>query len=441
MAGIFAFYPFGEGRENWEAARFIYYGLSALQGRGQETVSLATYSKDEFDVKKVKGLVDEAFKEGEKISKGYLGIGQVSAYEDDFIVHVKEPLELVLVCDGNPIANMSKGNACEKMAKRLSELLSKIKDTFKACEQLVKEFDGAYSILALTEREEIIALRDPLGVKPLEVGAVGFDLGVIASESCALDVIGANHTGSVENGELVVFDPLSIKRKKLASFSRAYCSFEYVYLARPDSQINNIPVYSVRERIGKILAKECPAKGDVVIGVPETAIPFATSYSNTTGVQVKLGFVRTGKHTRTAIKPTQFERLMGVQLKLNPIRDSIDGKDVILIDDSVVRGNTLKNTVLNLKRKGARKVHVRIGSPAIVSFCPFGTEIPPKDELIGRALSREEIAEILGADSFAFLSIDGLVEAIGLSKDELCLGCFTGKYPNVRKLINNDFRR
>ncbi|GBC75293.1 Amidophosphoribosyltransferase [archaeon HR06] len=422
MTGIFGFYPFGEGREKWEAARFLYYGLTALQGRGQEAVSIATLKKGKFNIINKDGLVEEAFKD---LPEGHIGIGQVSAYPKDYLIHLEEPLEIVLVGDGKPNLHEDKREAFKLFTKKLAETLKEEESILK----VIEEVKGGYSFIALTEREEMIVGRDLMGIKPLEVGSVGFDLGIVASESCALDVVGAQSSSSVKSGEIIIFDPLSIVRKESLKAKRAYCSFEYVYLARLDSIINNIPVYDVRERIGEILAKKDNVKADVVIGIPDTALPFSLAYSKETNIPVKLGFVRTGRHTRTAIKPTQLERLMGVQLKLNPIVSSVEGKDIILIDDSVVRGNTLKNTVWNLKRKGAKRIHVRIGSPLIISHCPFGTEIPPKDELIGRALTKEEIAEIVGADSFEALNPEELVKAIGLDRKNLCLGCFTGEYP------------
>ncbi|MEM4311225.1 MAG: amidophosphoribosyltransferase [Nitrososphaerales archaeon] len=425
MTGIFGFYPFGEGREKWEASRFIYYGLSAMQGRGQETVSFATIKKGKIEVINRDGLVDEAFKD--PLPEGYIGLGQVSAYPKDYLIHVKEPLELVLAGDGKPALHEDKYEAFKLLAEKLAFAIDKnpLEETLK----IIEEVKGGYSFIAITEREEMIFGRDLMGVKPLEVGSVGFDLGIVASESCALDVIGAQSSSSVKNGEAIIFDPLSIARKSSTKAKCAYCSFEYVYLARADSIINGIPIYDVRENIGKILAQKNKVKADVIIGIPDTAIPFSLSYSKEANIPAKLGFIRTGRHTRTAIKPTQMERLIGVQLKLNPISSSVDGKDVILIDDSVVRGNTLKNTVWNLKRKGAKRVQVRIGSPLIISHCPFGTEIPQKDELIGRALSKEEIAEIIGADSFEALTPEELSKAIGLDKAKLCMGCFTGEYP------------
>lgn len=438
MPGIMGFYPFGEGRENWDASRFLYYGLTALQGRGEACTSIALIDSESkrISVYTKNTQVEEFYKlvSVDKV-RGFIGIGQVSPSENDGLIEVEAPIKLVLAGDGKPSYEGDRAEAFSRVAERLSTLLAEKKDPIEAAAQVVAEAGVGFSFIALTEDEELICCRDPLGVKPLEVGAVGFDLGIVSSESAALDVVGATHSGQIQAGECVVFDPLSIRRRRLGGSSlRAYCAFEYVYLARADSLINDIPVYAVRERVGEILAEEGAAESDVVIGIPENALPFALSYSRKRAIPVKLGFIRTGRHVRSALKPTQFERLMGVQLKLNPIRAAIDGKDVVLIDDSVVRGNTLKNTVLNLRRKGAKSVHVRVGSPAIISHCPFGTEVPPIDELIGRALSEDEIAEIIGADSFSYLSVDGLVRAIGLPKGMLCLGCFTGEYPSKEEV-------
>ncbi|MBM3898333.1 MAG: amidophosphoribosyltransferase [Thaumarchaeota archaeon] len=431
MPGIFGVYPFGEGRENWNASRFLYFGLSALQGRGQEIASIALFDagKKSFSVITEKGLVDDLFRNGRKFPASFLGLGLVSAFEDDSIIEVKSPTKLVLAGDGKPLLHKEKAKAFRNLAETLSEKLAENKDSIRAVTEMLSEVKGGFSFIAIVENQEMICVRDKMGVKPLEVGAVGFDLGVVASETCALDVIGAGHTGSIKPAEVIVLDPLSIRRKITPSSKKSQCSFEFVYLARPDSYIGSVSVYEVRERIGETLATESPARGDVIVGVPETALPFAVAYSRATKIPNKLGFTRTGRHMRTALKPTQFERISGVQLKLNPIRSAIEKKETILIDDSIVRGNTLKNTVLNMKRKGAKKVHVRVGSPALVSECPYGVDVPPKDELIGRNVSGKEIAQIIGADSFAYLSTEGLAKAIGLTSKELCMGCFTGKYP------------
>lgn len=432
MAGIFGFYTFGEGRENWDSKKFIYYGLSSLQGRGQEATSFAVYDHEANSLRWVSGdgLVEDLFERIKQDNvKGFLGIGQVSIDKGDYVIKVEEPIQLALAGDGKPVLHEDRQVSFQIFAEMLSKRMEEQKDPIVATKSLIGEVKGGYSFIALTKDQKMICGRDVHGIKPLEVGAIGFDIGAIASESSALDVIGAEHSGYIRPGEVVVLDPLSIERRCPFSNENAYCSFEYVYLARPDSHINSIPVSKVREMIGKRLAEENPVKADVVIGVPDTAIPFAMAYSEHSQIPVRLGFTRTGRHVRSAIKPSQFERIVGVQLKLNPIKASVDGKEIILIDDSVVRGNTLRNTVYNIKRKGAKKVHVRVGSPPLIARCPFGTEVPQEDELIGRALSNDEIAEIIGADTFAYLSIEGLTKSIGLPKSSLCLGCFTGKYP------------
>jgi len=420
LIGIFAF------DELWSIARFIYYGLMGLQHRGQESAGITTVKDGRFYTRVCKGLVEEAFKEDAlKRLLGHIGCGGVSMDPT-----VSQPI--IVENGGKSLALTFSGGLLEGGLKdfglALLKELSK-SDPEQAALTVMEHFKGGYSFLALTNDGRIVAGRDPMGVKPLCVGGLGFDLAVFASESSALDVVGADLSREVEPGEVMSVEMFSIKRASMGRGRHAHCSFEYVYYARPDSVMNGIHVYEVRRRIGLLLARESPVEADVVIGVPETAIPFAMAYSQATGIPVEMGFMRTGRSVRTAIKPTQFERLVGVQLKLNPIRAAVKGKRVVLIDDSVVRGTTLRNTVYLLRKRGAKEVHVRIGSPAIVARCPYGTAVPPEDELIGRALKPDEIAQVIGADSFSYLSVDGLTEAIGLPKDRLCLGCFTGEYP------------
>ncbi|MBS7288638.1 MAG: amidophosphoribosyltransferase, partial [Candidatus Freyarchaeota archaeon] len=279
----------------------------------------------------------------------------------------------------------------------------------------MEKMRGAYSLVAFTDKGEMIVARDPKGVKPLVIGSFGFDYGAVASESAAIDVIGADLKADIKPGEIYVINPYTIERKTSFRDKERYCAFEYVYFCRPDSIINGKSIYEVRMKIGEYLAEEFPVDADVVIGVPETAIPFAMAYSNVTGIPIHMGFVRSGRSVRTAIKPTQFERLVGVQLKLNPIRQAIRGKRVVLIDDSVVRGTTTRNIVNIMRNRiGAKEVHVRIGSSRLISPCPFGIEVPEKDELIAAHLTEEEVSKVVGADTFAWLSLEGMVKAIGI---------------------------
>jgi amidophosphoribosyltransferase len=426
MTGLVGFYSFGEGRENWDASHFIHYGLSALQGRGQESVSLATIGPgNTLHTLGGKGGVEEFFSNNKtSIPKGFIGIGQTSSYADDYLVHVKAPYELVLALDGKTDLHENRGEATMLFARQLSQLLYSEKEPLKATSMLINKIGGGYSFVALTHKQELVTGRNPLGVKPLETGSVGFDIAAVASETCALDVMGIDHTGPVETGEIIMFTPEDIRGNTPTTDPGNFCSYEYVYLARLDSKVNTLPVATVRNSIGRELAKAHAVKADVVIGVPETALSIANGYSQESGLPQEPGFMRTGENIRAALVPTQKERLIGVQLKLNPVKSAFEAKDIVLVDDSVVRGNTLRNTVLNLKRSGAQSVHVRIGSPALVSPCPYGVEIPPKDELIAGNLNEKELASTVGADSISFMTIEELQHAIGLPRQNLCMRCF-----------------
>jgi amidophosphoribosyltransferase len=426
MPGLVGFYAFGEGRENWDAPHFIHYGLSALQGRGQESVSLATIGPgNTLHTLGGKGGVEDFFQKNKtSIPKGFIGIGQTSSYVDDYLVHVRTPYELVLALDGKTDLHENRGEATKLFARQLSQLLHSEKEPLKATSMLINKIGGGYSFVALTHKQELVTGRNPLGVKPLETGSVGFDIAAVASETCALDVMGIDHTGPVETGEVIMFTPEDIRGNTPATDPGKFCSYEYVYLARLDSKVNTLPVAKVRNSIGRELAKAHPVKADVVIGVPETALPIANGYSQESGLPLEPGFMRTGENIRAALEPTQKERLIGVQLKLNPVKSAIEAKDVVLVDDSVVRGNTLRNTVLNLKRNSAQRIHVRIGSPALVSPCPYGVEIPPKDELITSNMNEKELANTVGADTISFMTVEELQHAIGLPRQNLCMRCF-----------------
>lgn len=444
-SGIVGIYGFSK---LWRMARFIYYALLALQHRGQETSGIVTYNgKGELNEFKGEGLVDQVFSKPEILEdlKGWVGIGCVTttAEKDESRIQpviAEGPVRTALCFDGK-ILNFRRleervepykpKSEAELLALLLSEKLGGGLHPVEAASRLMEEVKGVYSLVALTEHGEMVVMRDPYGVKPLTIGSFGFDYGVAASESCAIDVIGADFKSDIQPGEIYYFDEYSIERRQAAKPQPKYCAFEHVYLARPDSIVNEVPVYDARIRIGEALAEEHLAENsDLVLGVPETAIPFAVAYAQRAGKPYSLGFVQTGRRIRSAIKPTQFERLVGVQLKLNPIRSVISGKKIVLVDDSVVRGTTTKNTVNLMRNKmGAKEVHVRVGSPRIVAPCPYGTEVPERDELIAAHLSPAEVSRVVGADSFHWLSIQGLIRALGIPKKNLCLGCFTGKYP------------
>ena len=431
MPGLVGFYPFGEGREKWNASHFIHYGLSALQGRGQESISIATIGPEgTLQTLGGKGGVREFFQNNAKLPWGFIGIGQTSSYQDDNLIHVRSPYELVLAVDGKTDLHEDRNESIKLFARQLSQLLHTEKEPLQAASMLANKIGGGFSFLALTQKQQLIAGRNPLGVKPMETGSVGFDIASLASETCALDAMGIEQSGPIEPGEIIVYTPEEIRGNTPANSQSTFCSYEYVYLSRLDSKANNLAVAKARNSIGRELAKTHSANADVVIGVPETALAVANGYSQESKVPLELGFMRTGENVRATLEPTQKERLIGVQLKLNPIRSAFENREVILVDDSVVRGNTLRNTVLNIKRLGAKQVHVRIGSPPLVSPCPYGVEIPPKDELISSNLGEKELANAVGADSISFMSNDELQQAIGLPKQNLCMRCFENRGRN-----------
>lgn len=427
MAGVLGFYAFDEV---WPAARFVSFGLRGLQHRGQESAGIVTLEKRFYSANHY-GFVEDRFTEEVlKELKGCIGTGHVSPARTEIQPVIGK--KIGFCHDGKFILSREilkkHGNdEARAMMEMLSRELER-SDPEEAAATIIEKVDGGYTFLALTKDRRMIVGRDARGIKPLAIGGLGFDWGIVASESCACDVTGADYSRNISPGEALVFNPLSIKsQKSRARGKTAYCCYEYVYLSRPDSIINDIPIIRIRNSIGRILAKENPVDGDIVIGVPDTAIPFAMSYSNELGIPVEMGFMRTGRAVRTAIRPTQFERTVGVQLKLNPIREVIQGRRIVLIDDSVVRGTTLRNTVSLMRRRGAKEVHVRIGSPHIVRHCPYGVEVPPEDELIGRQLSEEEIARAVKADSFAYLSMKGMQKAIGLPPSKVCVKCFADR--------------
>ncbi len=395
MAGVLGIYAF---EDIWNVSRFLYYGVVASQNRGEEFSFLSVGEKSSL----VKGTADDF---EVSLFKGHAGIAGVFTREEGYYVDEG----FTIVYDGTI---------------DLKELAARIKNGEKV-EECLSGLEGAYAVLVLKDNV-MYAARDPRGVKPLCIGGIGFDMAVMSSETSTLDVIGAEYSRDIKPGEVVIIDQFYIESLENGSETPAHCAFEFVYFSRPDSQISGRSVHSMRKAIGETLERE---DADVVIGVPETAIPFAMAYAHKNGIPADLGFVRTGRPTRTAIKPTQLERMIGVQLKLNPVRTAVAGKRVVLVDDSVVRGTTMRNTVSLLRKRGAREVHVRIASPKLIAPCPYGVEVPTRDELIAADNTEEEISQIIGADSFSYLKVEQLEALIGLP---CCTGCMTGRYPTDR---------
>jgi len=427
LPGIFALRAY---YEDWvdSTSRFIGYGLIGLQHRGQESFGVVTENHSRFNVYKCQKQAKDAFSEKKlRNVKGCLGIGAVSIYKETYRRNIQPKVYkgIALCYDGK--FHIEGG---ERSFIRLLKEELRSNDPEQAGANAVDKTPGGYSFCALTQDGTLIFGRDKRGIKPLSHVGLGFDNGLVSSETCAFNVVGSKSPPQYVNpGECFAITKFSKRNASANTDERRICAFEYVYLASLLSKLDGIPISRVRRNIGKRLAEKYPINADVVIGVPETARPFALSYSNSTGVRVEEGFARI-LGERSAIKPTQIEREIGVQLKLNPIREVLARKDVIVIDDSVVRGTTTRK-ILRFMRDycGVKDLHLLVGSPRIVASCPFGTEVPGEDELIAKHLEDGEIARAIGADSIGFLDVYDLADCIGLNVEELCVGCFTGKYP------------
>jgi amidophosphoribosyltransferase len=428
MPGIFGLRAY---YQDWvdSTSRFIGYGLIGLQHRGQESFGIAVSSMDgRVRTYKENTVAYEAFDEKRlKMLRGCAGIGAVTTVKERFLREIQPISEggVWLVHDGR---FLSEGGA-RGFARNLRRALMKA-DPEQAAAELVERTPGGYTFCALVKDGTIIFGRDPRGVKPLSHVGLGFDNGLISSETCAFNVVGSKYPPQfVEPGECFSVTQYSKIGAKCKTKKRSTCSFEYVYLANLLSKIDGIPISLVRRRIGERLAKKFPHKADVVLGVPETARAFAMAYSNQTGIPIAEGFSKIVGE-RSAIRPTQIDREIGVQLKLNPIKEAMSRKNVVVIDDSVVRGTTTRKTFRYMRDYcGVKDIHLLVGSPKIVAECPYGTEVPSEDELIARNLDEEEISQAVNADSVGFLTTRDLAECIGIPISELCMGCFTGRYP------------
>ncbi len=446
MCGIFG--VFSISREN--ISKKIYYGLYALQHRGQEGAGIAT-TEDGKNTNSYKGLglVPEVFDE-EKIEQlnGHLGIGHVrySTTGDTTIENcqpfiVNSSLGSLCIAHNGDIVNsqnlkvqlekqghiFTSSTDSEVIAHLIVKELLKTKDIVQSIINTTKKIIGSYSIVMIYNNS-LICVRDPNGFKPLCIGMDKNDNYYVSSESCGLDVVDAELIRDVKPGEIIVINDDGLnshifeKNPKVAT-----CMFEYVYFARPDSIIDGVPVYCVRRNIGKILAKECPCEADIITPVPDSGITSAIGYSEESNIPYYEGLIKNRYVGRTFILPSQEERDLAVRLKLNPVKSVIKDRRVVLIDDSIVRGTTSKRIVNLVKKAGAKEVHIRVGSPKIVSPCFYGIDMPTKKELIGSNKSVEEIRNYIGANSLDYLSIDGLIKAIG--RKDLCMACLTGEYP------------
>ena len=442
-----------------DVARLSFFGLYALQHRGQESAGIATSDGSSAYLHKDMGLVSQVFNE-DNLRKlvGTHGIGH-TRYSTTGGSHIRNAQPYMIETLLGPLAVAHNGNLTNalELRKRLLEYgggLSSTSDseviTFMLAtppqvwatpdradldpwQQRLLGFmnvaEGAYSLTVMT-RDAIYGLRDPLGLRPLCLGSLEGGGHVLASESCALHTIGASFVREIEPGEIVRLDEHGVASLRTPTPERgALCSFEYVYFARPDSVLEGQVVHDVRQRLGRQLAKEAPADADVVIAVPDSATPHGIGYSLESGIPYSEGLIKNRYIGRTFIQPDQHLRELGMQLKYNPLRANLDGKRVVLVDDSIVRGTTSGPLVQLVRDAGAREVHVRVSSPPIKHPCFMGVDMATYKQLIAHNKTLEEIRQHIGADSLAYLSLEGLELAIGLQDTGHCFACFSGQYP------------
>ena len=431
-----------------DTAKLLYYGLYALQHRGQESAGIAVNDGLRSNYHKGIGLVPDVFNEKnlEELI-GEIGIGHVR-YSSEGMGHLENAQPLVARYRRGSLSLAHNGSLinADIIRERLeddgvifqtsidSEVIVNLIARYSndgiipAIERTMDLIKGAYALVIMTE-DKLIGIRDPLGLRPLCLGKRGEDY-ILSSESCALDVMGATLIRDLEPGEIICITKDGIsstyyERPK----RRASCIFEYVYFARPDSVIDTVSIYEARKNSGKILYEEHPVDGDMVIAVPDSSIPSAIGYSEASGIPYGEGLIKNRYIGRTFIQASQSMRELAVRLKLNPLGINIKGKRIVLIDDSIVRGTTIRKLVHRLKNDGAKEVHVRISSPPVILSCYFGINTPDRSQLIGAVKTTEEIREMIGADSLGYISEQGLIKATGLPKEHFCTACFSGNYP------------
>jgi amidophosphoribosyltransferase len=437
-----------------DSAALTALGLHALQHRGQEAVGIVAYDGEQFHAHRGMGLVGENFSSKDVIAKlkGNSSIGHVRyATTGEVAPRNIQPLFAdfafggLAICHNGNLTNsyllrnrlVSRGSLFQSTSDTevivhliATSLKSSVEERMA---EALRQVEGAYSVAALTQNG-MIGVRDPLGVRPLVLGRLG-DAWIISSETCGLDIIGADFVRDIEPGELVTIGPGGIK--SLMPFEKQrkrFCVFEYIYFARPDSVIDGLSVYESRKRIGQELARESHVPADIVIPVPDSGVPAAIGYAEQVKLPFELGIIRNHYVGRTFIEPTDQIRHLGVKLKHNANRASIEGKRVILVDDSIVRGTTSTKILDMLRQAGAREIHMRISSPPTTHSCFYGIATPERDKLLASHMSVNEMASFIGADSLAFISIDGLYRAMGRPKrdpaaPQYCDACFTGDYP------------
>ena len=444
--GVFGVWAPGE-----EVAKLSFYGLYALQHRGTESAGIATSDGERILIFKDMGLVSQVFTEGDLATlKGNLAIGhcRYSTTGSSTWVNAQPTLRptkygtLALAHNGNLTNTGDLAELVQKLEGSATSMsgittdteimtaliaLQDEKNVEASAIAVLPQLEGAFSLVFMDEHT-LYAARDRHGVRPLVLGKLETGW-VVASESAALDIVGAAFVREIEPGEFIAIDKNGVRSQRWAEAQPKGCLFEYVYLARPDTTIAGSGIHKTRVAIGAQLAKEAPAEADLVIPVPESGTPAAIGYAKESGIPFGLGLVKNSYVGRTFIQPSQTIRQLGIRLKLNPLREIIEGKRIVVVDDSIVRGNTQRAIVRMLREAGAREIHVRISSPPVKWPCYYGIDFATKAELIANGLEVEEIRRSIGADSLGYVSLDGLIAATQVTSDRLCSACFTGQYP------------
>ena len=449
--GVFGVWAPGE-----EVAKLTYFGLYALQHRGQESAGIAVSDGRQILVYKEMGLVSQVFNEAtlESLS-GYLAIGHARYSTTGASVWENAQPTFRRTATGN-IALGHNGNLtntaelAERLAAQVAEsgylplgqMPTSSSDTELMTALLaahpgisieeaamieLPKMRGAFSLVFMDD-DTLYAARDPQGIRPLVLGKLETGW-VVASETAALDIVGATFSRDIQPGELIAIDSNGVRTQTFAAAEPKACLFEYVYLARPDTALDGQSVHATRVEVGQRLAREHPVEADLVIPVPESGTPGAVGYAQASGIPFAQGLVKNAYVGRTFISPSQTLRQRGIRLKLNPLREVIEGKRLVIVDDSIVRGNTQRAIVKMLREAGAKEVHVRISSPPVKWPCFYGIDFATRAELIANGLAVEEVGRSIGADSLGFISEEGMIAATGQAPDRLCRACFTGEYP------------
>lgn len=441
MCGVIGIYSHSD------VSKKLFYGLNSLQHRGQEASGICVYDGNSMNLEKGMGLVYDNFDDESFLKlSGDIGIGHVRyataggshEYNSQPLLAFSKNKEFALAHNGNLVNHKSIRKELEEEGmlfqtsidtEVILSLVAKYYegDIVEAVKKTMARIRGAYSVVMLFENK-LVAFRDPNGFRPLLIGKSQNGEVIIASENAPLEIIGTDDTRDVEPSEIIVVDEEGIHSDFFEKDEKKHCIFEYVYFARTDATLDGVNSYNFRRRCGEVLSKEAPVDADLVIAVPDSGTPGAMGYAQESGIPFAEGLVKNRYMGRTFIKPTPEERELSVKLKLNPLETVLKGKRIVVVDDSIVRGTTSKNLIMRMKKAGAKEVHFRIVSPPVKYPCFYGIDTPNRQNLIAANYSVEEIREQIGADSLAFISMEGMLSATNKDEDVYCKACFNGNY-------------